>query len=251
MKRRNVILAAIVGFVFIFLARLQQHGWNYSQNQIRQEPEDDDGDTEFDDSYDEEDESRWPRKDGKRISQILAEEKIAAVNEQLGSGRGPIIVGGIGDSGTRGFWDVLMKLGVYMQGQLNVRGDSRDSFAFMAKRTTTLSDGTPLLRSPSALYNEPIGRSRSIKYNSSFVRPERWQAGRQYVADMIQQVINDTIARNQRQGKRVSYIHLDSNIHVQHYWYPTSWLRLDPHLHLFMLSGMIERSRMATTTICS
>ena len=162
-------------------------------NNNLQEVEDDDND------------SKWPRRNGKRISEIIAEEKIQAVMNQLGDdGRGPIIVGGIGDSGTRGFWDVLMRFGVYMQGQDNVRGDSRDSLVFMARRRTYQSDGTPLLRSPSALYNEPIFRARSVKYNSSHVRAERWQCGRQYVADLIQQVINDTLTY--RGGKNKSGI---------------------------------------------
>ena len=140
-------------------------------------------------------------REGKRVSEWIAEEKISKVKSLIGDQRGPFIVGGIGDSGTRGFWDVLMKFGVYMQGEENVRGDSRDSLVFMSRRPTTQSDGSILPRSPSALYNEPMVRSRSIKYNSSHVRPERWQCGRQFIADTVHQIINDTVAKRTRKGK--------------------------------------------------
>lgn len=44
----------------------------------------------------------------------------------------PIIVGGVGDSGTRGVMDVLQELGVYMMGDENTTNSQRDSILFTA-----------------------------------------------------------------------------------------------------------------------
>lgn len=133
-----------------------------------------------------------------RLSEKIANEKISSLLHYLGTGRGPFIIGGIGDSGTRGVYEVLAKFGVYLQSGVHVVGNSKDSIVFMATRWETLSSGRKIARNPSALYNEGMRKARSLKYNSSYVRPERWQVGRQWVADMIMRHINFTEAHRIR-----------------------------------------------------
>ena len=140
----------------------------------------------------------------KRMSERIADNKLARMRARLGDGRGPFIVGGIGDSGTRGVHDVMLMLGVFMQTAGHVVWTSKDSKVFMAPRWETMSSGKRVVRYPSALYNEPIKNARSLNYNQSVVRTERWQLGRQWIADMMTSQINVTEKIRSRHHFRIT-----------------------------------------------
>jgi len=69
--------------------------------------------------------------DDKTSSKAVADELVQALLERIGKGRGPIIEGGIGDSGTRGVRDVLKHLGAVMVDEQHVVHNSKDSLIYM------------------------------------------------------------------------------------------------------------------------
>ena len=118
-------------------------------------------------------------------SKTIADDLLKKLITRIGTGRGPIIVGGIGDSGTRGVRDVLINLGAQMLGDGYVNPKSKDSLVYMDKYVTTTTKGENWLRSPSGLYNMPIRKAHSLKYNRTTTNFDHWNCGRQYVAKMV------------------------------------------------------------------
>ena len=66
-------------------------------------------------------------------SREVAESLINKLMDRIGNGSGPVICGGIGDSGTRGVRDVLMNLGVQMLEYPYVHPTSKDSEIYMVR----------------------------------------------------------------------------------------------------------------------
>ena len=80
----------------------------------------------------------------------------------------PIIIGGIGDSGTRGVRQVLRDFGVQMLAEpfVNGQGDSliyEKRFTVFDPKSNTWSERTSRM-----LYKQGIHRSRTLRYNQSF-----------------------------------------------------------------------------------
>jgi hypothetical protein len=126
-----------------------------------------------------------PGPEAQLTSKTIADELLDSLMKRIGDGRGPIIVGGIGDSGTRGMRDVLQHLGTQMLGEGYVNPISKDSQIYMDTYVTITTKGKQFLRSPSGLYNEPLRRAHSLKYNSTTVSFDHWNCGRQFVAKMV------------------------------------------------------------------
>lgn len=125
-----------------------------------------------------------PRRTSGR-SKDEADELAEALRARIGDGRGPVIVGGIGDSGTRGVRDVLQHLGVQMLGVGYVLAESKDSLIYMAQYPAINSRGQRIPRGPAGLYNEPIARAHSLNYNESHISFDHYHMGRQWVAKMV------------------------------------------------------------------
>jgi hypothetical protein len=114
-----------------------------------------------------------------------ADELLQGLLTRIGDGQGPIIVGGIGDSGTRGAREVLIHLGAQMLGVPYVLSGSKDSEIYMSSYPTVDSKGERVLRAPAGLYNAPISRAHSLNYNESSMSFDHYHMGRQYVAKMV------------------------------------------------------------------
>lgn len=123
-------------------------------------------------------------------SKDIADKLINDLIKKIGAGQGPIIVGGVGDSGTRGVRDVLVSLGSQMLNEPYVNRLSKDSKIYMAAYTATTSDGRVWWRNPSALYNAPISNLHSLKYGSDASSFEWWNCGKQYVAKMLSKTMS-------------------------------------------------------------
>jgi hypothetical protein len=122
---------------------------------------------------------------GTVTSKTIADELLNNLLKRIGGGRGPHIVGGIGDSGTRGVRDVMIHLGAQMLGESYVNPVSKDSQVYMDSYVTTTTKGKRVLRSPPGLYNMALRKAHSLKYNSSSTTFDHWHLGRQYVAKMV------------------------------------------------------------------
>jgi hypothetical protein len=137
-----------------------------------------------------------------QTSRQVAEELIATLLGRIGTGQGPVIVGGIGDSGTRGVRDVLVHFGATMLDEKHVVADSKDSLIYMQHFLTVNSKGKAHARSPAGLYNTPMKMAHSINYNESVVPEDFWQRGRQWVAKMIDRTM--TVSQQLREAHGVA-----------------------------------------------
>jgi len=63
--------------------------------------------------------------------------------------------------------------------------DSKDSTIYMSKYDVYSSRGRHWRLGPSGIYNLPIIRTHTLKYNETVVPFEHWHMGRQWVAKMI------------------------------------------------------------------
>ena len=126
-------------------------------------------------------------------SKEIADGLLKELLTKIGEGQGPVIVGGIGDSGTRGVYEALTHFGVFLLGPENVLKSSKDSFIYMHSFPTTTSKGVLWQRNPSGLYNYPIKHAHSLKYNESHSFFDQWHCGRQYVAKMINRTMMHAI----------------------------------------------------------
>jgi hypothetical protein len=123
--------------------------------------------------------------DAKPTAKSQADELLAKLHERIGKGMGPLIVGGVGDSGTRGVREVLIHFGAQMLGEGYVHHISKDSLVYMAGYSVSTSSGKIVTYNPGSLYKPAIQKVHSLKYNSSVLPPDYWQMGLQYVAKMV------------------------------------------------------------------
>ena len=70
-------------------------------------------------------------------------------------------------------------------GETSVLTESKDSLIYMSKYNTLTSEGEIDQRGPAGLYNLPISRARSLKYNASHMSFDFYHGGRQWAAKMI------------------------------------------------------------------
>lgn len=101
------------------------------------------------------------------------------------TGQYPVIVGGIGDSGTRGVRQVLRELGVQMlsEGEVNHHGDSKiyeEHYAVYDNASQSWAT-----RRARLLYKMAVHRTRQLAYNSSAFSPKGWEWGRQFIGAML------------------------------------------------------------------
>ena len=107
------------------------------------------------------------------------------LRERIGSGQGPIIVGGIGDSGTRGVRQALLNLGAVMLDGHNVNPDSQDSVVYMTKYGVQKNNGKMEQFGGGDLYEPVVGEQHRLDYVPSKVGGDLFQRGRQWAAVMI------------------------------------------------------------------
>lgn len=140
---------------------------------------------------------------GKKSSKEIADNLLEHFLTRVGDGKGPIIVGGIGDSGTRGMYYSLEHYGVQMLSRRHV-SRTRDSLIYMAKWPTTTSKGKRWDRDPSGLYNYPIRHARSLKYNISHTFFEQWHCGRQFIAKILDRSMS--VSKSAREAKGEEFL---------------------------------------------
>jgi len=119
----------------------------------------------------------------RKTAKDIADEQVGDFLSRLRAfqSKGPIIAGGLGDSGTRGVHQALTRLGANM---LNDRYN-KDSQLFINSYPTVNSKGEVKLKSPPKLYSPLISKSQTLNYNSKVLSEDSWETGRQYVAQML------------------------------------------------------------------
>ena len=106
--------------------------------------------------------------------------------DELGTVQGPIVIGGIGDSGTRGARSVVMHLGgTQMLAAQDVNPLSKDSQIFMARYAVRDLRNRTEHKGPAGFYNPGIKGAHSLDYNASSMSASKWSMGRQFVAQMV------------------------------------------------------------------
>jgi len=137
------------------------------------------------------------RRKGSRRNCAKEDSILEELKKVLEEDSGPILVGGIGDSGTRGVQILLAHLGVDL-GYRNFPGieDSvsrtDDSLVFMHKvQTWTCNAGKMIMVNAHDIYAAGIEKSHSLSYNErTFDKSELWGLGRQFAANVTLQMYN-------------------------------------------------------------
>jgi hypothetical protein len=138
--------------------------------------------------------------DGKQNAKTIADRLLDDLLKKIGKGRGPIIVGGIGDSGTRGVREVLINMGTEMLQYPYVMAISKDSEVFMAERETTTSKGHTWMRRPLTIYGKAMAKVHSLKFNETILPFDFWHTARQYVAKMVTESM-ETSQKNRKNAQ--------------------------------------------------
>jgi hypothetical protein len=117
------------------------------------------------------------------FSQSLANSQILALKSDPQYGLGPLVVGGIGDSGTRAVREVLRLFGVQMlaHSKVNIPGDSE---IFQAAYPLVDSHHTIHHLMAVDLYTPAVKHAKKIDYSEidSLGKEDQWQLGRQFIA---------------------------------------------------------------------
>jgi hypothetical protein len=165
-------------------------------------PEGDDGggtdendDSGDQDDPDEKDAPEMTEAEVKKMLSINTDKREADVLTQLLKKLGngpyfPVIIGGIGDSGTRGVREILRNFRVQMlaDSYVNPQGDSQlfeKSYPVYDPKSKTWSERTARM-----LYKQGIHRARTLKYNASNFNEKTWEYGRQFVGAMLWRTMN-------------------------------------------------------------
>ena len=165
--------------------------------------DDDDGDDDDDEDDDDDDAegkggNSTQKKRARLNTGVHPKDIIRAINDSrqvdvlkqlldtLGDyGPFPAVVGGIGDSGTRGIREVLRAFRVQMLGEryVNRQGDSHVFEALYPvydAKSKTWSE-----RRAREMYKQGIARAQSVRYNESFFSAKAWEHGRQWAGAML------------------------------------------------------------------
>ena len=127
-----------------------------------------------------------------------AESRVKAVNELLKDVTGPIVVGGIGDSGTRGAAELLMHYGTTM-GDNHMLNSAHDSMYFHHVYWVKLLKFKRLKKKSYREIGYPgISSGHSFIYNRNTMRKfygpvkgdEKWFAGIQWIASMVSRSVD-------------------------------------------------------------
>lgn len=122
-----------------------------------------------------------------------AEARVKAVKELLKGFRGPVIVGGIGDSGTRGVAELLMHFGTTM-GDDHMLNSAHDSMYFHhVYSVKLLNSKKPKKTSYLQIGYQGLTSAHSFIYSRKSMRnfygplygDEKWYSGVQWVASMV------------------------------------------------------------------
>lgn len=173
--------------VFVFLHAFSSDKSVMDQQSLPQIVKlDEDEDYHFDDENEDLDVAHAPSDiRGRRI------DVLKQLLERLGdAGPFPVVVGGIGDSGTRGVREVLRDFGVQMLGDhfVNKQGDSHLFEKHMVvydPKSDSFAD-----RSARILYKLGLHRARTVQYNQSFFSEKSWEWGRQFIGSVLTRSMN-------------------------------------------------------------
>jgi hypothetical protein len=121
----------------------------------------------------------------------------AGLLQAIGRGQGPVVVGGVGDSGTRGIRDILRLFGVQMLGKQYVNNGPGDSKIFEMNYDVFDSAGALHVRNVRHLYVDALRRAHTLNYNATHVASEDWQMGVELVAHMTWLSMNTSAAMRQ------------------------------------------------------
>lgn len=132
-------------------------------------------------------------------SEAIADQLIAALKARIGEGLGPFIVGGVGDSGTRGAHNVLLRMGVQMVEHPYVKR-SQDSLLFMSAYSTHKSNGKIVSKRPGSLYSPYMMRAHSLIYNQTHGSFDSWHTSRQFIALCVDRSLSICLNLKKRRG---------------------------------------------------
>jgi len=123
----------------------------------------------------------------------------------------PLIVGGVGDSGTRAVAYFVTQLGVWMgKFGVTVKKDSRDSKLFINGFKTVGCDsdglsGTKLIKS-FVFYSQSIANCNSLNYNRECVEDEMtWNRGVQWASSLFRTIANHTKVYTSRKANQMKF----------------------------------------------
>mmetsp|Transcript_3698 Transcript_3698/g.4254 ORF Transcript_3698/g.4254 Transcript_3698/m.4254 type:complete len:419 (+) Transcript_3698:348-1604(+) len=124
-----------------------------------------------------------------------ANNSVKLLNQQLSKSKIPVIIGGIGDSGTRGVWQVCKDFQVFMGSPKELWKTSKDCSPFMYSYNVTRDNGTIVRKGASHFYNPGLRSSGSLDYNYSVFRDsERWHMGIQYMTQVLSKLYSSVQA---------------------------------------------------------
>uniref|UniRef100_A0A7S3PG62 Sulfotransferase domain-containing protein n=1 Tax=Aplanochytrium stocchinoi TaxID=215587 RepID=A0A7S3PG62_9STRA len=130
-----------------------------------------------------------------KCAEYEAKLSLIDLETKLKSSRVPVIIGGIGDSGTRGVWQACRDLNIYMGNPKELWKTTKDCIPFMQNYNITSNDGDFIVKGPAHFYNPGLRSALSISYDQSTLQnDERWYMGLQYTSKMIVKLYNSVQA---------------------------------------------------------
>ena len=142
----------------------------------------------------------------KSVTEVNADRQRIALLTEIGDGRGPVIIGGIGDSGTRGVHDVLVNFGVRMPAGRSTTRDSSDSLIYARAYSTVTTQsreegGDREWIDQKLVYETTFIHSHKVNYDEQSVGSETWHGVRQWAGKMLRRTLQAARSFRERQGQ--------------------------------------------------